>query len=59
MAMAYAVNPARSLGPAVVAGELHDLWLYLVAPPVGAVIGALAHQLVRGSSPGNPATKVE
>jgi MIP family channel proteins len=53
------MNPARSLGPAIIAGELDDLWLYLVAPPIGAVIGALAYQLVRGSSPGDPAIGVE
>lgn len=42
------MNPARSLGPALVSGDLHALWLYLVAPPIGAVLGALAYQLVRG-----------
>ena len=42
------MNPARSLGPALVSGELHDLWLYLVAPPLGAALGAFAYQLVRG-----------
>jgi aquaporin NIP len=42
------MNPARSLGPALVAGELADLWVYLIGPPVGAVLGALAYQLVRG-----------
>ncbi|MFN2469975.1 MAG: MIP family channel protein [Gaiellaceae bacterium] len=42
------MNPARSLGPALVSGELHALWLYLLAPLVGAAVGALAYQLVRG-----------
>ena len=42
------MNPARSLGPAVVAGDLHALWLYIVAPLIGAGVGVLAYQLVRG-----------
>jgi aquaporin Z len=33
------VNPARSIGSAVVGGDLSSLWIYLVAPIVGAVIG--------------------
>lgn len=45
------MNPARSLGPAVVSGDLHDLWLYIAAPLVGAAFGALAYQLVRGEHP--------
>jgi MIP family channel proteins len=45
------MNPARSLGPALVSGELADLWLYLVAPLVGAAAGAFAYQLVRGEHP--------
>jgi aquaporin NIP len=45
------MNPARSLGPALVSGELHDLWLYLVGPGIGTVLGALAYQLVRGEYP--------
>lgn len=51
------MNPARSLGPALVSGELHDLWIYLLAPPLGAALGALAYQLVRGEHPGDPATE--
>jgi len=46
------MNPARSLGPALVSGELHDLWIYFAGPLAGAVAGALAYQLVRGEHPG-------
>jgi aquaporin Z len=31
------LNPARSAGPAAASGDLADLWLYVVAPTVGAV----------------------
>ena len=42
------MNPMRSLGPALVSGELHALWLYVVAPVAGASLGALTYQVVRG-----------
>jgi len=45
------MNPARSIGPALVTGETDDLWLYVVAPIAGAILGALAYQLVRGEHP--------
>lgn len=45
------MNPARSLGPALVSGDLHALWIYLTAPLIGAAIGAVAYQLVRGDEP--------
>lgn len=41
------MNPARSTGPALVSGDLHALWLYIVAPIVGASLAALAYQFVR------------
>lgn len=42
------VNPARSMGPAVFAGgwALDQLWLFWVAPIVGALIGALVYYLL-------------
>ena len=41
------MNPARSIGPALVSGELGDLWLYLVAPTAGAIAAALAYRFLR------------
>ena len=41
------MNPARSLGPALVLGDTTNLWLYLVAPCIGAVAGAWAYRLIR------------
>ena len=43
------MNPVRSLGPALVAGEWRHFWVYLAGPFAGAALGALAYQLVRGS----------
>jgi aquaporin NIP len=42
------MNPARSLGPALVAGQLSDVWIYLIAPPLGALLGAFTYTIVRG-----------
>ena len=33
------VNPARSLGPAIVAGNYEHLWVYLTAPFLGGLVG--------------------
>ena len=41
------MNPARSIGPALVSGDLHALWLYILAPVLGASLGALVYQLIR------------
>jgi len=44
------VNPARSLGPAVFVGgwALSQLWLFWVAPILGAVLAGLVYPLVAG-----------
>ncbi|GIF62481.1 hypothetical protein Ais01nite_05160 [Asanoa ishikariensis] len=40
------INPARQLGPALLSGQSLDLWIYLVAPMLGAALGVLAHRLL-------------
>lgn len=44
------VNPARSTGVAVFVGDwaISQLWLFWVAPVVGAVLGAIAYRIVDG-----------
>jgi aquaporin Z len=42
------LNPARSLGPAVLSATYTSLWLYLVAPVCGALTGVVAWRAVRG-----------
>lgn len=42
------VNPARSLGPALFAGgtALSQLWVFIVAPLIGAAIAAIVYSLI-------------
>ncbi len=42
------MNPARSLGPAIVSGHLADVWIYLTAPFLGAVIAVGFAYVLRG-----------
>ena len=46
------VNPARSLGPALVVGgtALSQVWVFLVAPLVGALVAALIHLVLADRS---------
>lgn len=44
------MNPARSFGPALVAGEWRDHWVYWLGPLLGASLGAATYQWVRRES---------
>ena len=41
------MNPARSLAPAVVSGSLEHLWLYLLGPPMGALLATVICRCIR------------
>ena len=42
------MNPARTLGPDVIAGIWRGLWIYFVAPPLGMLLAAEVFLRVRG-----------
>ncbi|GAA0138897.1 hypothetical protein Leryth_010357 [Lithospermum erythrorhizon] len=41
------MNPARSLGPAIVSNKYNRLWIYIIAPIAGAVAGAWVYNIIR------------
>lgn len=41
------MNPARSLGPAIVHNKYKGIWIYLVSPTLGAICGALVYNIIR------------
>lgn len=43
------MNPARSLAPALASGQLQSLWIYLLAPTLGALLAVPACCAVRES----------
>jgi len=52
------MNPARSLAPALITWTWQSQWLYAAGPAIGAVLGALAYQFIRGESSNRvPATE--
>lgn len=56
------INPARQFGPAVLAGQTTDLWIYLLAPVVGAALGIGVHRtlgrlMLFPRKAGSPASK--
>jgi aquaporin Z len=59
------VNPARSIGPAIFVGgwALKQLWLFIVAPLAGGLLGALVHRVLFSGStqiaPGESAVEAD
>jgi MIP family channel proteins len=41
------MNPGRSIAPAVVSGNLEHLWIYVTAPPLGALLAVVGFHGVR------------
>lgn len=45
------INPARSIGPALVSGHLTHLWIYILAPVAGAVLAVIFQKIFRSAVP--------
>ncbi len=41
------MNPARSIGPALIGGNLSFLWLYILAPILGALLASLVWKIMK------------
>ena len=54
------VNPARSLGPALIVGgvALQQVWLFWVAPLLGAALAGVSYRLLTGSTGTEPVAAV-
>jgi aquaporin Z len=53
------VNPARSLGPALIVGgtALSQVWLFIVAPLLGGAAAAVLNWLINGQAETGPAVR--
>jgi glycerol uptake facilitator-like aquaporin len=45
-----AVNPVRALGPALIAGQLPNIWIYIVGPLLGGVAAAFVYDRFLGKA---------
>ncbi|KAI7758003.1 hypothetical protein M8C21_018724 [Ambrosia artemisiifolia] len=41
------MNPARSLGPAIVSNQYRGIWVYMLGPTAGAISGAWVYNIIR------------
>ena len=41
------MNPARSIGPALLSGQLHSLWIYIIGPVLGAALAIITCRLIQ------------
>jgi aquaporin Z len=44
------VNPARSLGPAIIASDMADIWVWIVGPIIGAAVGFYLDKFLNSDS---------
>jgi aquaporin Z len=44
------VNPARTFGPDLIGGEWDGIWIYLIGPPLGAVLAVFIYRTVSGGA---------
>lgn len=42
------LNPARSLGPALLSGQFQGLWIYLTAPFLGVLLASPSCRIIQG-----------
>ncbi|KQJ94498.1 hypothetical protein BRADI_3g10878v3 [Brachypodium distachyon] len=47
VAVGASMNPARTIGPAIVTGRYTKIWIYLMATPLGAIAGAGAYVAIK------------
>lgn len=52
------MNPARSLGPALVSGRLAEIWIYLTAPTLGALLAIPLHRILHPPHPPTPSEDI-
>ena len=45
------MNPARSAGPALVSGDLGNLWIYVLGPVIGASLAVVLTRFLHGRAP--------
>ena len=41
------MNPARSIAPAIVSGNISELWIYIIAPIIGAVLASFTWKVLK------------
>ena len=45
------MNPARSIAPAIISGNIGQLWIYIFAPIIGALMASLTWKIVKEDTP--------
>ncbi len=53
------VNPARSLGPAIVGANLDSIWVYIAGPIAGAIIGWFIWSIIASREPESAGSEAE